>query len=100
MTAHPAQAELFRPCAWCGLPGMHEIEVEPAVIRTDKKSGEAAIIKAPIVVYACDEHAHVAERDDPDVASVRRRKARGVDQLSFLDAPASGPSSAIFGDQR
>jgi hypothetical protein len=92
------QADLFHDCAWCSDPAVGEVEVEPAVIRDDPKTGVPKTIKRPIMAGACDVHMRVGDGQGPSIASLRRRKARGVQQASMFDETPDGPGSAIFGD--
>jgi hypothetical protein len=86
------QGIIGRDCAWCGLPAVGELEVQPAQYRTvsrrDPVSGARTthqrLLQAPIVVAVCDEHRHVTSGQAPAVAVPRQRKASGVDQLGLF----------------
>jgi hypothetical protein len=85
-----------RDCAWCGLPAVGEIEVQPAqhrtVSRTDpvtgRRTSHQAFVRAAIVVAVCDEHAHITTGQPGSVAIPRQRKARGVEQLGMFAVTA------------
>jgi hypothetical protein len=81
-------------CAWCGLPAVAEVEVQPAQYRsvsrrdpvTGKRSSYQAFVCAAIVVPACDEHQHITTGHPPAVPVPRQRTAKGVEQLGMFPA--------------
>jgi hypothetical protein len=91
------QGIIGRDCAWCALPAVCELEVQPAQYRTvsrrDPVSGgrttHQRLLQAAIVVAACDEHRHITSGQAPAVAVPRQRKASGVDQLGLFTGAAS-----------
>lgn len=85
----PGQAIIGPPCAWCGLPATGTVEVTPAA-----EDAKGRLIAAR-VVEACDDHLGITQDQPPPIGRFRQRKAKGVEQLSILDSPASG--SAIHG---
>jgi hypothetical protein len=86
------QGIIGRDCAWCGLPAVGELEVQPAQYRTvsrrDPVSGgritHQRLLQAAIFVAVCDEHRHVTSGQAPAVPVPRQRKARGVEQLGLF----------------
>jgi hypothetical protein len=90
------QGIIGRDCAWCGLPAVGELEVQPAQFRTvsrrDPVSGgritHQRLLQATIVVAVCDEHQRIASGQAPAVAVPRQRKASGVDQLGLFTGGA------------
>jgi hypothetical protein len=92
-------------CAWCGLPAVGEIEVQPAeqrtITRVDPVSGERIshqrMVRAAIVVPACDQHRQIRSGQPPAVAIRRQRKAGTVDQLGLFGGPER---DAIYGPAR
>jgi hypothetical protein len=81
-----------RECAWCGLPAVGELEIQPAQYRTvsrrDPVSGRRTayqrLVQAAIVVAVCDEHQYVTSGQPPPVAVPRQRTAKDVDQLGLF----------------
>jgi hypothetical protein len=101
------QGVIGRDCAWCGLPAVGEIEVQPAEYRTVSKvdpiSGESCghqrLVRAAIVVAACDEHKDIRDGQAPPVGIPRQRKARDVQQLGlFVGADQARSRNAIYQD--
>jgi hypothetical protein len=86
------QGIIGRDCAWCGLPAVCELEVQPAQYRTvsrrDPVSGaritHQRLLQAAIVVAVCDEHQHITTGQAPAVAVPRHRKATGVERLGLF----------------
>ena len=86
------QGVIGRDCAWCGLPAVGEVEVQPAVYRTvgmvdpviGDRSAYQRLVRAAIVVPACDEHKDIRDGQAPPVGTPRQRKARDVQQLGLL----------------
>ena len=86
------QGMIGRDCAWCGLPAVGEVEVQPAqhwtVSRRDpvtgKRTSHQAFVRAAIVVPVCDEHAQIKVGQPAPVAVPRQRTGRGVEQLGMF----------------
>jgi len=86
------QGIIGRDCAWCGLPAVGEVEVQPTqhrtVTRRDPVTGERAshqvFVRAAIVVPACTEHQHIRDGQPARVAVPRQRIAQGVEQLGMF----------------
>jgi hypothetical protein len=101
------QGVIGRDCAWCGLPAVCEIEVQPieqrTITRVDPVSGartsHQSTVRAAIVVSACDQHRQITIGQPPPVGSPRHRKARGIDQLGlFVSSDEARLCNAIIGD--
>jgi hypothetical protein len=83
-----------RDCAWCGLPAVAELEIQPAQYRTvsrrdpmtGKRTAHQVFERAAIVVAVCGEHEHMTSGQPAAVAIPRQRTARGVEQLAMLPA--------------
>jgi hypothetical protein len=83
-------------CAWCGLPAVARVEVQPAqyqtVSRRDPVTGQRtshqAFVRAAILVPVCDEHEHITTGQPPAVPIPRQRTARGVEQLGMFSVTA------------
>jgi hypothetical protein len=79
-------------CAWCGLPAVGEVEVQPAQYRTvsrrdpvtGKRTTYQAFVRAAIVVAVCGEHEHITTGQPPAVPIPRQRTARNVEQLGMF----------------
>jgi len=79
-------------CAWCGLPAVGEVEVEPARYRTvsrrdpitGKRTSHQAFVRAAIRVPACSEHQHITTGQPAPTGVPRQRTARGVEQLGMF----------------
>jgi hypothetical protein len=88
------QGAIGRDCAWCGLPAVGEIEVQPAQYRTvsrkdpvtGKRAAHRAFVRAAIVVPVCDEHQHIRSGQPAPVSVPRQRAAKGVEQLGMFPA--------------
>jgi hypothetical protein len=100
------QGELGRECAWCGLPAVCDIQVQPARYRTvsrldavtGRRVAHQRLVQGEIRAWVCDEHKHVTSGQPPVVGVPRERKAKGVEQLGLF-ATANGRSgSAITGE--
>ena len=100
------QGVIGRDCAWCALPAVCEIEVQPAqqrtVSRVDPVSGQRTtyqrLVQAAVVVAACDEHKQITTGQPPAVAVPCQRRAHDVDQLGlFVTADATRARNAIYG---
>lgn len=76
----------FQPCAWCGEPGVTNVEVTPAIVRTHGNGGQGkpAVIKAATVVPACRAHRDLADRPTPPPLPAVRRKP-GPEQTTVFD---------------
>jgi hypothetical protein len=90
------QGVLGRDCAWCGLPAVGELEVQPAQYRTvsrrDPVSGARTthqqFERSAVVVAVCGTHEHITRRQPGPVAIARQRTARDVQQLGLFAATA------------
>jgi hypothetical protein len=90
------QGVIGRDCAWCGLPAVGEVEVQPAQHRTvsrrdpvtGKRTSHQAFVRAAIVVHVCDEHRHIKTGQPGPVAIPRQRTAKGVEQLGMFPVTA------------
>jgi len=79
-------------CAWCGLPAVGDVEVQPAqhrtVTRRDPISGERAthqvFTRAAIRVPACSEHQQIKAGQRAPVGLPRQRTAQNVEQLGMF----------------
>jgi hypothetical protein len=86
------QGVIGRDCAWCGLPAVGELEIQPAQYRTvsrrdpvtGKRTSHQAFVRAAIVVPVCGEHQHIKTGQPPPVPIPRQRTARGVEQLGMF----------------
>ena len=101
------QGVIGRDCAWCGLPAVGEVEVQPAEYRTVSKvdpitgerSGHQCMVRAAIVVPACDEHKDIRDGQSPPVGIPRQRKERNVQQLGlFVGSDQARSRNAIYQD--
>ena len=89
MTGH---GMIGRDCAWCGLPAVGEVEVQPAQHRTvsradpvtGRRTSHQAFVRAAIVVPVCDTHQHIKTGQPAPVAIPRQRTAKGVEQLGMF----------------
>ena len=99
------QGVIGRDCAWCGLPAVCEIEVQPAqqrtVSRVDSVSGERTtyqrVVQAAVVVAACDEHRQITTGQSPAVVVPCQRRAHDVDQLGlFVTVDEARARNAIY----
>jgi hypothetical protein len=103
------QGVIGRDCAWCGLPAVGEVEVQPAQYRTvsrkdpvtGKRAAHRAFVRAAIVAPICDEHQHITSGEPAPVAVPRKRTARGVEQLGmFATDPDERLRNAIYRESR
>jgi len=92
-------------CAWCGLPAVGEVEVQPAqhrtVTRCDPISGERtshqAFVRAAVRALACSEHQDITTGQPAPVAVPSRRTAGDVEQLGmFTDDRDERLRNAIY----
>jgi hypothetical protein len=99
------QGVIGRDCAWCGLPAVGEVEVQPAQYRTisrvDPISGERTayrqLVRAAIAVAACDEHRQITAGQAPAVWTPRESRARDVQQLGlFVTGEEARLRNAIY----
>jgi hypothetical protein len=87
-----AQGMIGAGCAWCGLPAVAKVEVQPAQYRsvsrrdpvTGKRTSHQAFVRAAIVAPVCDEHQHITTGQPPAVPIPRQRTARNVEQLGMF----------------
>jgi hypothetical protein len=101
------QGVIGRDCAWCGLPAVGELDVQPAryrmVSRRDPASGQRTthqlFERASIVVAVCGEHEHITRGQPPAVPAPRRRLAREVEQLGLIASTAEGQLSRAIGGE-
>jgi hypothetical protein len=97
------QGELGRECAWCGLPAVCDVQVQPARFRTvsridpltGRRVAQQRLAQGEIRVPVCDEHKRVTSGQPP---IPRERKARGVDQLDLFAITNVRPASAVTGE--
>lgn len=90
------QAVIGPGCAWCGLPAVGDVEVQPAQYRTvsrrdpvtGKRISEQAFARAAIRAPACSEHQHITHRQPGPVPIPRQRTAQGVEQLGMFASSA------------
>jgi hypothetical protein len=100
------QGVIGRDCAWCGLPAVCEIEVQPAEYRTtsrrDPVSGERVadrrLVRLAIVAAACDAHRDITIGQPRPVVSPRHRSARGAQLGLFASAEQQRMRDAIAGE--
>jgi hypothetical protein len=100
------QGVIGRDCAWCGLPAVGEIEVEPAQYRTvsrrdpqtGKRTTHQQFVRCAVVVAVCDTHEHITRGQPPPVPIPRQRTARGVEQLGMFPVTAERLRNAIHGE--
>jgi hypothetical protein len=85
------QGVIGRDCAWCGLPAVCEIEVQPAEYRTtsrrDPVNGERVtdrrLVRLAIVVAACDAHRDITIGQPRPVVSPRHCSTKRGAQLGL-----------------
>jgi hypothetical protein len=83
-------------CAWCGLPAVGEIEVQPARYRSlgrvDPVIGDRGayrqLVRCAVRVLVCDEHQHITTAQPGAVPVPRQRAAKGVEQLGMFPVTA------------
>jgi hypothetical protein len=86
------QGMIGRDCAWCGLPAVDVVEVQPAQHRTvsrrdpvaGKRTTHQASVRAAIRVPVCDEHQHITTGQPAPVPVPRQRTAKGIEQLGMF----------------
>ncbi len=90
------QGVIGRECAWCGLPAVGDVELEPARYRTvsrhdpvtGRRTTHQAFVRAAIRVPVCNEHQHITTGQPPPVPVPRQRTARNVEQLGMFATSA------------
>jgi hypothetical protein len=90
------QGVIGRECAWCGLPAVGEVEVEPVQYRTvsrrdpvtGKRTTQQAFVRAAIGAPVCTEHERITRGQPPPVPVPRQRTARNVEQLGMFATTA------------
>ena len=99
------QGVIGRDCAWCGLPAVGELEIQPAQYRTvsrrdpvtGKRTTYQAFVRAAIVVAVCGEHEHIKTGQPAPVPIPRQRIAKGVEQLGmFASSEQERVRNAIY----
>jgi hypothetical protein len=108
MTQMAGQGTLGAECAWCGLPAVCDVEVQPARYRTvsrldpmtGKRTAHQRLVQAPIRVSVCDEHRDITSGQPRAPGIPRERKTRErVDQLDlFASGNGHRPGGAIAGE--
>jgi hypothetical protein len=86
------QDVIGRDCAWCGLPAVGEVEVQPAQFRTvsrrdpvtGRRTTQQAFVRAAILAPVCTEHQDITTGQVRPVAIPRQTTARGVEQLDLF----------------
>ena len=81
-----------RDCAWCGLPAVGDVELEPARYRTasrrdpmtGRRTTHQAFVRAAIRAPVCTEHQHITTGQPGPVPIPRQRTAQGVEQLGMF----------------
>jgi hypothetical protein len=92
------QGVIGRDCAWCGLPAVCEIEVQPAEYRTTSRV-DRRLVRLAIVVAACDAHRDITIGQSRAVVSPRHRSARGPQLGLFASAEQQRMRDAILGER-
>lgn len=86
-------------CAWCDLPAVDEVTVEPAKYEKGDGGLPGKLLQRSKKAYACDDHLHVTDDQPAPIGAFRRRKAKGVVQLDIFGGDDSRRSAnAIYGD--
>jgi hypothetical protein len=93
-----------RVCAWCGLPAVCEIEVQPPEYRTtsrvDAVSGERVadrrLVRLAIVAAVCETHRDITLGQARPVVSPRHRCAREAQLGLFASTPGERMRDAII----
>jgi hypothetical protein len=101
------QGMIGRDCAWCGLPAIGEVEVQPARYRTvsrrdpvtGKRTAHQVFERAAIVVAVCDTHEQVTRGQEAAVPIPRQRTARGVEQLGMFPVTSDERSRNAIGGE-
>jgi hypothetical protein len=86
------QGRIGPGCAWCGLPAVSELEIQPAQHRTvsrrdpmtGKRTSHQAFLRAAIVVAVCDTHQQLAGGQLAAVPVPHQRTAHKVEQLGMF----------------
>jgi hypothetical protein len=101
------QGMIGRDCAWCGLPAVGGVEVQPAHYRTvsrrdpvtGKRTTHQAFVRAAIRVPVCNAHEHITAGQPGSVPIPRQRTVRNVEQLGmFANAADERLRNAIHGE--
>jgi hypothetical protein len=85
-----------RDCAWCGLPAVGELEIQPAQYRTvsrkdpttGRRTAHQVFERAAIVAAVCDTHQQITRGQPAPVPIPRQRVARDVEQLGMFASTA------------
>jgi hypothetical protein len=101
------QGVIGRDCAWCGLPAVCEIEVQPAqysaMSRVDPVSGDRItalrLVRLAILAAACDAHRDITLGQPRPVGSPRHRSARASQLGLFVSAQQQRMRDAIVGER-
>jgi hypothetical protein len=101
------QGVIGRDCAWCGLPAVCEIEVQPAeyrtMSRTDPVSGDRItnrrLVRLAIVAAACEAHRDITTGQPRPIVSPRHRSVRGSQLGLFASAEQQRMRDAILGER-
>ena len=83
-------------CAWCGLPAVGDVELQPARYRTvsrrdpmtGKRTTQQAFVRAAIRAPVCTEHQHITTGQPAPIPVPRQRTAQGVEQLGMFTTTA------------
>jgi hypothetical protein len=85
-------------CYWCDEPAVGTIELEPAQRKMVTMIGPTGVpISAPqatrfaITAYVCADHLEVRDREAGPVPDIRRRRARGIEQLDIFGGSTEDP---------
>jgi len=100
------QGVIGRECAWCGLPAVGDVELEPTRYRTvsrrdpitGKRTTQQAFVRAAIRAPVCNEHQHITHGQPAPIPVPRHRTAQGVEQLSMFATADEGLRNAIYGE--
>jgi hypothetical protein len=90
------QGVIGAACAWCGLPAVAKVEVQPARYRTltrkdpitGRRVAHQESVRAAIRVPVCGEHEHITTGQPAPAPIPRQRTASGVEQLGMFPATA------------
>ena len=93
-------------CAWCGLPAVGGVELEPARYRsvsrrdpvTGRRTMQQVFVRAAIRAPVCAEHEHISHGQPSPVAIARQRTAQGVEQLGLFATADERLRNAIDGE--
>jgi hypothetical protein len=86
------QGLIGRDCAWCGLPAVADLEIQPAqyraVSRRDpmmcKRTAQQQLVRSVIVLAVCDTHEHIKRGQPASTPIPRQRTAHDLDQLGMF----------------